>query len=117
MDPPETIIDDACAFLRGHSAGELRFDGSTTGFRLDGGSSQVQITNDSGTNWYPLASDVASFAFTYYDGDGNTLSSFPLSAADRASVRRLQMDIQLARSSQTAHLRTAVYLRSFMNEG
>jgi hypothetical protein len=29
MDASETIIDDACAYLRGHTSGELRFDEHT----------------------------------------------------------------------------------------
>lgn len=96
------------------TATEIRFDGNNIGFRLDAGT--VETTLDGGSNWYPLAVDVSGLTIAYFQGDGTELNSFPLSQADRENVRRIQVDLQMSRSSQNTRLRCAVYLRSFMNE-
>lgn len=95
-------------------ATELQF--GSVGFKLDSGTNTLRITNDGAANWHTLAADVIGLAFTYFSRTGAVLSSFPLSAADRASVRRIQVDLQLDRSSQTAKLRNSIYLRNFMDE-
>jgi type II secretory pathway pseudopilin PulG len=99
------------------AATELRFDGGIVGFRLDGGANTLEMTNDSGANWHPLAKDVSGLTFSYFQGDGSGLTSLPLSLVDRQSVRRISLQVQLDRSSQSALLRTSIYLRNFMNEG
>jgi prepilin-type N-terminal cleavage/methylation domain-containing protein len=91
---------------------ELRF--GDTGFRLNGG--QVDMTLDNGVNWAPVVKDVSSFALTYYDRTATSLTSFPLSQSDREDIRRVGIDLELTRSSQTAHVRSSVFLRSFLNE-
>ncbi len=98
-------------------ASQLRFD--EYGFRLSG--STLEMTSDDGTSWHPLVRDVAVFDIAYFGWTAGVeaptqLSPLPLSAANRADIRRIQLDLQLARGSETAHLRTAIYLRSFMNE-
>lgn len=94
------------------SASTLRFD--AFGFRLSG--STIEMTNDASANWHPLLRDAAGLTFTYYDRSGATLSTLPLSAADRADVRRVSVEISLARGVEAIDMRTSIYLRCFMNE-
>ncbi|OWY73241.1 hypothetical protein B7486_02530 [cyanobacterium TDX16] len=94
------------------TADELRF--GNTGFRLSG--AQVEMTTDNALNWHPVARDVSEFSIAYFARDGSALASFPLSQADRESMRLVQITLALTRSSETVRLRTAVYLRSFMDE-
>lgn len=99
------------------SATELDFD--NYGFRLTG--TTVEITEDTGTTWHPFARDVSNLTFSYYGWTSGVeapavLSSFPLSAADRAAIRRVGVRIDLTRTGQTATLQTSIYLREFMNE-
>lgn len=94
------------------TSAELRFE--STGFRLIG--SQVEMTTDDAVNWHPVARDVSEFSFAFYGRDGSALASFPLSQTDRESVRLVQITLALTRSAETVRLRTAVYLRSFMDE-
>ncbi len=96
------------------TATELRF--GTTGFRFNVGANTVEMTIDNAVNWYALTTDVGNFAFAYYDRDANGLTSFPLSQSDREDIRRISVDLQMTRSGQTAQLRSAIFLRSFMNE-
>ncbi|MFH1418236.1 MAG: hypothetical protein ABII12_08135 [Planctomycetota bacterium] len=96
------------------TATELRF--GNTGFRFNTGANAVEMTADNGTNWYALATDVGGFAFAYYDRSANSLTSFPLSQNDREDVRRISVDLQMTRAGQTAQLRSAIFLRSFMDE-
>lgn len=91
---------------------ELRFD--VYGFRLNG--SVLEITRDAGANWHPLSRDVSSLAFTYYESDGSQITSPPLSASEREDIRRIAIDLELARAGQTCRLRCSAYLRNFMNE-
>lgn len=108
-DPPclngNAQIDEA-------SATTLRFD--TYGFRLSG--TTIEMTNDSGTNWNPLLRNAAGLTLTYYDRTNTNLTSLPLSASDRADVRRVSVEIDLSDVGESIDLRTSVYLRSFMNE-
>lgn len=99
------------------SATELDFD--NYGFRLTG--TTLEITNDTGANWHPFARDVSSLTFTYYGWTTGVeapavLSSLPLSAGDRAKIRRVGVRIDLTRSAQAITLQTSIYLRKFMNE-
>ncbi|MCG8406442.1 MAG: type II secretion system GspH family protein [Phycisphaerales bacterium] len=99
------------------SATELRFD--NYGIRLNG--SEIQITNDTGGNWHTFAKNVTGLTFTYYGWTSGIeapqeLSPLPLSSTNRQAVRIIQIQIDLARGSETTRLRTSVYLRSFMNE-
>lgn len=101
------------------TAGATELDFDNYGFRLTG--TTVEITNDTGATWHPFVRDVSSLAFTYYGWttavEAPTLmSSFPLSAADRAAIRRVGVQVDLARSAQTVTLKTSIYLRKFMNE-
>lgn len=104
--------------LLGHSqvstatATEIRF--GNTGFRLNG--SQLEMTLNGAANWYPVAKDVSEFSLAYYSRTGTALSSFPLSQADRESIRRIHITLGVTRSSTTVKVRTGIYLRSFMDE-
>jgi type II secretory pathway pseudopilin PulG len=63
--------------------------------------------------WRPLAAHVSAFALAYYDGDGNLLSSTPLSAGDRGILRRIGVSLTLQDGGQSVTLRTGAYLRNF----
>lgn len=93
-------------------ATELRFGSS--GIRLNG--SQVELTTNNAVNWYPLGKDISEFSLAYYNRSGASLGSFPLSQSDREDIRRIHVTLAMTRSSETVRLRTAVYLRSFMDE-
>jgi prepilin-type N-terminal cleavage/methylation domain-containing protein len=96
------------------SATELRF--GSNGLRYNAGSRCVEITNNNGTNWWVVASDVGSCAFSYFSRTNAALTAFPLSQDNREGVRRISIDLQFARGTESAHLRTSIYLRNFMNE-
>lgn len=93
-------------------ASSLDFD--TFGFRING--STIEMSNDSTSSWHPLLRDAASLTFSYYDRSGASLGSLPLSAGDRADVRRITVEIGTSRGGEALNLRTSVYLRAFMNE-
>lgn len=93
-------------------ASDLRFDNLC--FRLNAGN--IEISNDSAGSWYTLATRVTGLTFTYYDRYAAALTSLPLSAADRAKVRRITIQIDLASGVETTRIRTSIYLRNFMNE-
>jgi type II secretory pathway pseudopilin PulG len=96
------------------SASQLVF--GTTGFRYDAANGRLEISNNGGTTWQLLCSDVSSCTFSYVNRLGSSLATFPLSATDRAAVRRVGIDLQLTRGAETAHLRASTFLRNFMNE-
>lgn len=96
---------------------ELRFD--NYGFRLNAGA--LEITNDTAVNWHKLAGDVSGLTFSYYGWTTaveapTALTSTPLSASDRAAIRRVSVRIDLARGTETARVQTSIYLRNFLNE-
>ncbi|MCB9854595.1 MAG: prepilin-type N-terminal cleavage/methylation domain-containing protein [Phycisphaerales bacterium] len=90
----------------------LEFD--SIGFRLSG--STIEMSNDSGSSWHPLLRDTASLTFTYYNRSGVALGTLPLSAGDRADVRRVTIAISVSRGGEALDLRTSVYLRAFLDE-
>lgn len=94
------------------ASNDLRF--GAYGFRANG--TAIEMTTDTAANWWPVARDLTSLTFTYYDKSGTALTSLPLSATDRQAVRLIKINIQLTRSTETASLQTSIYLRSFMNE-
>lgn len=91
---------------------ELRF--GSNGFRQTG--STIEMTMDNGANWHVLVRDVTSFALAYTNRLGSVMTSLPLSQAHREDIRQVQITVALTRGGQTANVRTAVYLRNFMNE-
>jgi len=98
-------------------AAELRFDNH--GFRLNG--TAFEITNDTAATWHTLAEDVSALTFSYYGWTSgveapNALTSTPLSASDRAAIRRVTVRIDLSRGTETARIQTSIYLRNFLNE-
>ncbi len=90
----------------------LRFD--VYGFRLNG--STIEMSNDTTVSWHPLLRDATGLTFTYSDRTAGTLGTLPLSASDRADVRRITVEIDLARGTEALGIRTSIYLRSFMDE-
>lgn len=94
------------------TATELRF--GSNGLRQTG--STLEMTIDNGTSWHVLVRDVSSFALAYANRLGSAMTSFPLSQANREDIRQVQITLALTRGTQTANVRTAVYLRNFMNE-
>lgn len=84
------------------------------GFRLNGAT--LEMTVDNGSNWRPAAKEATSLSFTYLDANGSALSPLPLSAANREAVRRIRLNLQLSRDSESVAVQTGVYLRAFMNE-
>ncbi len=93
-------------------AGDLRF--GQWGFRQNG--SVIEMTGDGGAVWRRACTDVSSLTFGYFDANGAALSPPPLSAAQRGAVRQVSVDLTLSGGGQSVRLRTAVYLRKFMNE-
>jgi type II secretory pathway pseudopilin PulG len=80
-------------------------------YRVASGVLERLEAND--TTWRPLASHVTAFALTYYDGNGNVLSSTPLSAGDRGNLRRIGVSLALQDGGQSVALRTGAFLRIF----
>ncbi len=44
-------------------------------------------------NGQPIAENIQSLAFSYFDSDGNELTSVPLSNADKANVTRVSVEV------------------------
>ena len=82
-----------------------------TGYRLEGNVLQRRSAGDGA--WRTLARHAAQFALTYRDEDGATLAAVPLSAADRARVRRIGLSLTLENGAERIALVTGVYLRRF----
>ena len=59
---------------------------------------------------------MADNELAYYGRDGAGVAGFPLTPTDRESIRLVQITLALTRSTETVRLRTAIYLRSFMDE-
>ncbi len=98
-------------------AADLRFD--NYGFRLSG--TALQITNDTAATWHTLAENVGALTFSYYGWTTgveapNALTSTPLSAPNRAAIRRVTVRIDLTRGTETARVQTSIFLRNFLNE-
>lgn len=93
-------------------ASTLRF--GNNGFRLTG--TTLEMTIDGGTTWYRACPEVSGLTFSYFDKNGTALTSLPLSASARESVRQIQVELQLTSVGQTHRIRSLVYLRNFMNE-
>lgn len=94
------------------TATEIRF--ANNGFRLN--SNDLEMTIDNGSSWHPLTRDVSGLDIAYFDADGTSLSSFPLSQPDRESVRMVRVLLNLSRAGEVAKVQSSIYLRNFMNE-
>lgn len=92
-------------------AEDSRIDFGVLGYRLSG--TDLQRTSDGGSTWRLAARGVSGLTIAYADEDGNALGATPLSAADRAAVRRVTVLLQLTSNGESLALRTAVYLRRF----
>jgi len=90
----------------------LAFD--TYGLRQSGTTLEMSIDTDA--TWQPMARNVDALTIRYYSAGGAELSPAPLSAANRAAVRQVGIQLRLARGSESVLVRTRVYLRNFMNE-
>lgn len=94
------------------SAAELsRVDFEQLAYRVSG--TELQRSADGGTNWQVMARSVQSFTLSYYDASGTSLSSLPLSEADRESVRRITVEVGLLQNGESLTLRSSAYLRMF----
>ena len=93
-------------------ASDLRW--GVYGFRLTGAT--IEMTTNTGTNWYPILKEATALTFAYYDKNNTALTSTPLSAANRQAVRLIKINLTVARSTETTALQTSIYLRAFMNE-
>ncbi|MCZ6698008.1 MAG: hypothetical protein O7D94_03650, partial [Planctomycetota bacterium] len=94
------------------TATEIRF--GNDGFRLS--TNDLEMTIDNGSSWHPLSRDVSGLTLGYFNADGASLSSFPLSQTDRESVRRVRVLLELSRGPEVAKVQSSIYLRNFMNE-
>ncbi|MCZ6681645.1 MAG: hypothetical protein O7B26_00570 [Planctomycetota bacterium] len=94
------------------TATEIRF--GNDGFRLS--TNDLEMTIDNGSSWHPLTRDVSGLTLGYFNADGASLSSFPLSQTDRESVRRVRVLLELSRGPEVAKVQSSIYLRNFMNE-
>ena len=71
------------------------------------------IMRDPGTGAAMLAADVDSLRFSYYDADGDSLTTFPLSASDAALVHVIGITFTAEdRDSHPITLSTRVTLRN-----
>lgn len=94
------------------SATDLRF--GLYGFRLNGGA--IEMTTDGGASWHANCRNVTGLTFKYYGASGSELAALPLSATDRAAVRRISIELAVSSAGESHRVRSGVYLRSFMND-
>lgn len=64
-------------------------------------------------NNYALCDYVESFAITYFDKNGNTLSPLPLSAGKRKQIKSLRVTMKLKRGKEELDLFSTVFPRNF----
>lgn len=79
-------------------------------------SATIELTTNSGTNWYPIVKEATALTFSYYDKTNTALTSTPLNAGNREAVRLIKVSLTVARSTETVTLQSSIYLRAFMNE-
>jgi type II secretory pathway pseudopilin PulG len=91
---------------------EIRF--GNNGFRHNG--ANLEMTIDNATSWHTLAADVSSLQLTYYDRLGQDLAGLSNPCNDPQKMRRIVVTLTMNRASQTATVRTGVFLRNFMDE-
>ncbi len=93
----------------------------TISINYNAGTQLITVTDDNGTfaggddTTITVATNVSVLTFSYFDTDGNALTTLPLSAADRGEVRRVQIFVTLVdadNNDMTATLRTNVHLRN-----
>jgi prepilin-type N-terminal cleavage/methylation domain-containing protein len=77
-------------------------------YELDG--TDLDRTEDGTTN--VLAQDVSALSFTYYDSDGDTISS-PAVNPSETDIRRVQVDLTLAKNGENVYLRSQSIPRNF----
>ena len=71
-------------------------------YRVDTYSGERTLVRDEAGNVSPLLgplADTTGLTLRYFDGSGNELTTFPLSAADRADVRRIRVEVTARRST------------------
>jgi len=76
----------------------------------------IEITTNTGTNWYPLLKEATTLTFAYYDKNNTELTSLPLSSPNRQAVRLIKVNMTVTRSTESVALQSSIYLRAFMNE-
>lgn len=64
---------------------------------------------DLSLNGAPLATGVEEFALSYHDQTNGLLEPLPLGGAERSIVRRVSMEITVARGGQTSGLETVYF--------
>lgn len=76
----------------------------------------IEITTNTGANWYPLLKEATTLTFAYFDKNNTALTSLPLSATNREAVRLIKVNLTVTRSTESVALQSSIYLRAFMNE-
>ena len=94
----------------------------TITYNYNAGGQIITVTDDNGTDdgggddtTTTIATNVSNLTLSYFDADGNPLTTLPLSAADRGEVRKIQISLTVVdeiESSMTAILQTNVHLRN-----
>jgi len=92
--------------------------------RVTGAPNEIQLALGSTDNYRPLLEGTGvGLTFTYYKADGSVLSSLPLSADDRALVRRVGVEVEMPVTSyfqsgqeKRVKLRSSCYLRNMIGE-
>lgn len=94
------------------NASDLRW--GVYGIRRTG--STIEVTANTGANWYPILKEATALTFAYYDKNNTALTSLPLSSTNRQAVRLIKINLTVTRSTESVALQTSIYLRAFMNE-
>jgi len=93
----------------------------TLTYTYNAGNQIITLTDDGGTGptgndtTVTVASQVSSLTFSYFDADGNALTTLPLVAADLGAVRRVQITVIIVDpddATVTATLITDVTMRN-----
>ena len=94
----------------------------TITYNYNAGGQIITVTDDNGTDdgggddtTTTVANNISDLTLSYFDADGNALTTLPLSAADRGEVRRVQVSLTVEdaiESEITATLITDLHLRN-----
>lgn len=109
---PQDVALTGLAQISTANTSDLRW--GVYGIRLTG--STIEMTTNTGTNWYPILKEATALTFAYYDKNNTALTSTPLNATNRQAVRLIKINLTVTRSTESAALQTSIYLRAFMNE-
>lgn len=74
--------------------------------------STLERSRDAGATWRPIARQLGSLLFRYYDSLGNPLSGSALTETERRRVRRVEIDSAWTHGDETVQVVSSTYFHN-----